>query len=278
MKTIIVINDNSTSALRAGMAALNIAERVNADLLVANELKVNEGAAINNEILAGIDCCQMLPEETESGLAWYLKCCSKSKGNSDSCIRELDISDFSETKLAELIIQNNIWMIIKGSEEYPEANAVISHLNIQSILNRVRCPLLLVPEKFNLKNFEQIVYMTDLRYCRYDILGYLAQLAWPYRANIMVDHISAKGLPDMTQNYAVEVFSEISGHVKYDKVYFNNIKERDIQRAADVIINGMHADLLTLVNHRFHLDELLGRHIPQILPDQITIPLLIFPS
>ena len=42
MKTIIVINDYSTEARHAAELALNIAQKVNANLLLANAVKINQ--------------------------------------------------------------------------------------------------------------------------------------------------------------------------------------------------------------------------------------------
>jgi len=146
------------------------------------------------------------------------------------------------------------------------------------VLNRVMCPLLLVPEKFRIRDFEKIVYMVDLRFCRLPVVRYLADLAKPYRAKLYIDHLSAKNLPDIEQNYAVRYFNdEVRANVNYDHLFFNNIRERDIQKAADIMINGKQVDLLAMVHHRFHFEEILGRYIPQILPENITVPLLIFP-
>jgi hypothetical protein len=190
----------------------------------------------------------------------------------------MDISNFREEDLTRFVISNNIWMIVAGTRELSEQHTADLHINIQSVLNHVRCPLLLVPEKSNWKGFEQIVYIADLRYCRLHAVRYLAELAQPYEANVLVDHLSAKGLPHMEENYALKMFNEeIAAKVSYDRLFFNNIKERDLVKAVDVMINGLHSDLLVMVNHRFHFEEILGRYITHTLPANITIPLLIFP-
>jgi hypothetical protein len=168
--------------------------------------------------------------------------------------------------------------MVAGAHELSDDHTQDVHINIQSVLNHVRCPLLLVPEKSQVKGFEQIVYIADLRYCRTQIVRYLAELALPYQANILIDHLSAKGLPDIEEQYALKVFDdEIAAKVDYKRLLFNNIRERDLIRAVDVMINGMHADLLVVVNHRYHFEEILGGYITHELPVHITIPLLIFP-
>ncbi len=62
----------------------------------------------------------------------------------------------------------------------------------------------------------------------------------------------------------LRLFSDgVSAHVDYDQLFFNNIKEKDLNTTLDVLINGLHNDLLTIVNHRFHFEEIFGRHIKE---------------
>jgi len=110
------------------------------------------------------------------------------------------------------------------------------------------------------------------------VVRYVAEFAKSWHAPVAIAHISANGLPDMAEAYAVSVFSEeICPNINYDRLLFNNIREKDLAKAVDVLINGMHNDLLVLVNHRFHFKELVGYYIAPSLPLHITVPLLIFP-
>jgi len=141
------------------------------------------------------------------------------------------------------------------------------------------CPVLLIPEKFTYKAFEKIVYATDLRFCRREIVSFLSQLAKPLNASILIANISAKGLPYMEDGYARTVFADtLLTRSNQEHVYFSNIRERDIPRAIDVLVNGMNNDLLVLVNNKFHFNELVGQNAPYAIPPNIPIPLLIFPS
>jgi hypothetical protein len=278
MKTIIVINDNSNEALHAGLLALDIAEKVGANLLITNEFKIDKQIITKGRVAAGQIEEPMEIEEPASNLAGHLRLLFDANAEFIPEITEMDISDFRHEDLARFVISKNIWMIVTGATELADTHTKDLHINIQSVLNHVRCPLLLVPEKSHLKGFDQIVYIADLRYCRIHIVRFLAELALPYMANVLVDHLSAKGLPHMEESYALKVFdTEIAAKVNYDQVFFNNIRERDLTKAVDTMINGMHSDLLVLVNHRFHFEEILGRYVTHALPASITIPLLIFP-
>jgi hypothetical protein len=278
MKTIIVINDNSNEAFHAAFLALDIAEKVGANLLITNEFKVDERSFAKENIQASGIAGPADTEGTLTSLADRLRMLYDSNAEFIPGITEMDISDFRDEDLTRFVIRNNIWMIVTGTSELSDTHTSDLHINIQSVLNHVRCPLLLVPEKSQVKAFDQIVYIADLRYCRLHIVRFLAELALPYGANILVDHLSAKGLPHMEESHASTVFdAEIATKVNYDQLSFNNIKERDLSKAVDVMINGMHSDLLVMVNHRFHFEEILGRYLTHSLPANITIPLLIFP-
>jgi hypothetical protein len=82
----------------------------------------------------------------------------------------------------------------------------------------------------------------------------------------------------MEHNYALDVFKDtIARPASHDHFHFNNILERDIPKAIDILANDMHTDLLVLVNHRYHFNELFGAAIPYRLPAYIRIPVLLFP-
>jgi nucleotide-binding universal stress UspA family protein len=278
MKTIIVINDHSAEARHAAKLALNIARKQHADLILANVTKFNERIPVKTYVLANGNLEINVAKEFETGTLELLESISNSGNDFKPNLLEIDTSDFSANALAQLIIKGNIQLIVKGANQIAETNTEKLHINIQAVLNRVQCPLLLVPDKYELKDFERMVYMTDLRYCQLPVVRYLAQLAKLYQASLLVAHLSSAGLTNMEQHYAKKVFKDvISCNVNYDHLFFNNVEERNIHNAVDVMINGMRTDLLALVNHQFHLEEILGGCIPHALPGNITIPLLIFP-
>jgi hypothetical protein len=269
MKTILVINDNSAGAANAVKMAMNIAKRLKADILMAytvvrsQKVVVSDLQIAGNDVVHDVDANLSRTEMSE----YYVP-----------VINSLDASGFCEAELARFIIKNDIWMMVKGiAADAPNAE-LDAHLNAQAVLNRVRCPLLLMPENFEVRNFERVTYVADLRYCRLHIVKYLAEMAKPYDANLQIANLAAKGMPEMKQNYATSFFNEvINVNINYDNLILNNISERDLEKAIDVMINALHTDLLVLVNHRFHFEEIFGMYLPDVLPKHITIPLLIFP-
>jgi nucleotide-binding universal stress UspA family protein len=275
MKTILVINDQSAAAEHAALFALDIAKKMQANILLANmnevaEPKQPELIKISHNYIDDIG-------EQPFLLIDRMRANSDKDDNFKPWIDVVDFDGLTNDEIVNTVISHNVWMMVTGAVDgLCEADA--KKPNVQAILNRVRCPLLIIPESYNGVGFKNIVYCADLRFCRVMVAKYLAELARPYQANLMFANLSAKGLPHMEDSYALTVFNEeVYNKVNYEQLYFNNIRERDLCKAADVMIHTMHTDLLAVVHHRFHFTELVGPHIDHSLPEYLIVPVIVFP-
>ncbi len=255
---ILFFNDDSPEAVNAGEFALAIANKVRADLLILNLCKKR----------SKLEAISVRTEKPDLRVT---------NGTSKAKILHVDASEFTEKDICELVIAKKIWLMVKGIEK-KVTHEILTSIDVQAVLNHVACPLLLVPDSYRGRTFENITYAVDMRYCRAAVLKFLSDLALVYDANLMVEHFSAKGLPHLSDIFARDLFEqEIMKKIKHEKVYFNNFKERNLDIAVDVMINDLHADLLALVNHRYHFSELFGSNIKNVLPDHIAVPVIIFP-
>jgi hypothetical protein len=276
MKNILVINDNSAAATNAAEFALSLAQKMPVNILLATMSGISNKVGEKVEVDAFAE--DILTGPAKSGTYMHLQALKNPDNEFVPVITEFDSSAMDEHKIAELINKNQIWMMVKGVPGTLPSISLKKNLNVHAVLNNVLCPLLLLPENWTLKPLERMVYIADLRYCRIQIVRFLAELARPWRALLSIAHLTAKGLPDMHDKYALSIFKDgVCPNVNYDRLVFNNVKEKNLSTAVDVMINGMHNDLLVLVNHHFHIEEILGRYITDILPESVTIPLLIFP-
>ena len=275
MNTLLIINDNTPEAKHAAELALAMAQKMSANIILANNFVKIEKQT--EKVPANVMYKRVVDERSNFSLRTYLTSLNAEKSDFKPVIDELDISYMSESQLADVINKNQITMMVKGMADVTKLSST-RNLNIHEVLNKVLCPLLLIPISWQLKDIERMVYIADLRYCRLHLVQFLATMAKPWGADLLVAHMSANGLPDMAEKYANTVFNEeISNNVKYDRLFFNNIKEKDLGKAVDVLINGMHNDILVLVNHRYHFEEIVGRYITDTMPLNINTPVLVFP-
>jgi len=273
MKNILVIDDNSAEARHAAEFAFLIAQKVKGNILLANTQKVkSEGQLVT--VYAGSHDDQ----PAALYLAEYLDRLNDRPNDFEPVINEVDASDMNDSQFAQMVNHNDVWMIVKGMGEYQPFAVKGNKLNINAILNTINSPILFIPPQWSFKNIERLVYIADLRYCRLPIVRYLAELAKSFHADLSIAQLAANGLPHIDEDYAWQLFNdEISCQVNYDQLFFNNIKENDLTVAVDVLVNGMHNDMLVLLNHKFHFEEIVGQYLTDILPKQIIIPLLVFP-
>ena len=278
MKTIFVINDNSAEARHAAEFALSIATSLRLNILLGNYY-VKEYKSVEL-VTIGDFSSDVTEVDFKPDLSYHLRLIlNKNPSAFKPEILEIDISNKDESAVAELINKNNIWMFIKGFGIEENESKNNKNLNVQTILNKVLCPLMLISSEWKIKDLERMVYLADLRYCRIQIVKYLTELAKPLNADLMIAHLTAKGLPHLAEQYALSIFNEeIAVNVSYENLFFNNIRERDLSIAIDVFINGLHNDLLVMVNHQFHFEEIIGTYITYKLPSNITVPVLVFPS
>lgn len=276
MKTILVINDNSLEAEYAAKFALLLAQKICADIILANSQ--SETRKIIEKAVAGHIQKDTSTEKADHNLQNNLSIISKLSFGFKPVIKEVDISEFCESSLATLIYKNQIWAVVKGTGKAELSTWKKRNLNIDDVLRKINCPLLLIPYSWSKKKIERITYIADLRYCRLEVVRFIAELAKSWDADMSIAHICASGLPPMDIDYAQMVFAdEICSNISYPRIFFNHIKETNLETVVDIIINVMHNDMLVLVNHNCHFERIMGQKLTEVMPDHISIPLLVFP-
>ncbi|MBD1386554.1 universal stress protein [Mucilaginibacter rigui] len=264
MEKILFIHDDSPGNFRALTFAISLAGKMDAQLLLAHTFlpaKVRREKVIagntGSKLTRIPDTSPALPESNAN------KTC------------ELNILGMNAKQAAQLINKEGVRMIIKVAVEYHTPTS----LNLDTLLNHIYCPLLLIPDNWSLKDMERIAYLADLRYCQTHIVRYLANLAAACGANLSVVHLTKHGMVHMDEAYAHQLFNEqVRRKVKYEQLGFNYTRETNLIKAADVLTNGMHNDLLVMTKNRYHYNELVGPAINSTLPSHIHCPLLIFPG
>lgn len=279
MKNILIFNDNSAETQHAIELASFIAKKTNVSIYVWNTFE-DQQEVLDLEIIA-LDSNETPTKRPGGGRPHghaNLASINRAQTSLKPNLVFIENVSFHSDHVLSLVQKFNIGLLVKGIARYGGDSSLIER-SILTCSTKSGCPILLIPRTFTRKNVEKMVYATDLRFCRQDIVRFLSKLAVAINASVLIANIAAKGLPHMESKYACNIFEDVIVHrSNRDHIYFSNIRERDISKAFDILINDMKNDILVLVNHKYHFNELLGREIPYILPDFIQIPVLIFPS
>lgn len=181
-------------------------------------------------------------------------------------VKIIDIGGVTETELSAYIQKENCLMVISKPD--------VEGVNLQSILNQISCPLMLLPDSFTTTKLNRIVYLTDLRYCQLSIVSTLSKLQGD---SLLVAHLCERGLPDMTHSFAKELFKDIAVYANNAELYFSHVKEKKIGKVLDILVNTLRSDMLACIHRRFHFKQLFGDYLPKRMPYGITTPVLVFP-
>jgi len=270
MNNILLLNDFSAEAEHAFAYAQKLAQTLQANLLIWNFKEPEQKQSALNLLTAGhngaVSSTTYLPETL---LNYALPALTENA--QVTCITNKDTDGYT---LHELIKKHRIDLIVKGTESHTHA---LDRLTSQ-FLSKTLCPVLVVPQQAQLVNVKQMVYLTDLRYCRAHITGYLKQVAHQLNAGLALAHITAAKLPEPETNYAVSLFRQAIGHnTDQLNLSFQHITEPCINKAADVLIDVLENNWLAMAYGKHHHNALNAAcNTGQQKPAEITVPLLLF--
>jgi hypothetical protein len=263
MKNFLLLNDFSPQAERALAVANVLANQFDARVLIWN-INRPEKSVLNRKM--ALSASSLLNEEI--GFSTPIS----APASNNASVTYLHEEETYNRSIHEVVVQYKVQLIIKGVTG--SLNNI--HQEMRSIVAKTFCPLLLVPEQTAIEQLKHLVYIDDLRFCRSEIVSYLKQ-ATTAGADVTVAHIATKGIPDMVDDYAKTVYQEAVGwHSPH--IRFNHIKEKNIKKAADVLVNMMNTNMLVMAYDRFHLAALTNTDGSDNYLKHLPVPLMVFPS
>ena len=186
----------------------------------------------------------------------------------------LEINTFNPRIIGEMVVRHNIWLMIMDERQLNDPDNIASENQAIKLISNIICPVLLMPQNFDLNYFNKIAYATDLRYCDLGVIRFLKV----FNAPIFVTHVTAPGLPCLEERYAQEILSEeISTKANYSKIFLRNIKSENIKTALELVLDSLDAKMLALVNKKHKTFERLFDHFPEKTLAFKNLPTLIFP-
>ena len=262
MEKIIVINDDSKESLHAAKYAFHLACHYHKHIVLAN--LVSGGQTMLNKVArskaapVGTELI-LAEEEGRETVTDHLNCLNTGSNGFHPEVKTLDASQFSQRELINYVNSHKVWLIVHGvtvESEIPDDSAC---MNMQSILNRIQCPVLLIPPMGQARKLERLVYLADLRYAQIPVINYLSK--WRIeKESVIVAHICAQGLSELDKSYGNDLFNkELSRKLACKNIFFSHLYAKNFSDVIDIVIHGMGADMIVCMNHSYHLAQILGR-------------------
>ena len=266
--------DNVAQAESLTKKALLVARQCKANLQLCHLVKTR----VNAKLVIHHDDDELVPDENDSfdieELARQLIIAEQPESTFTPKINYLEISAFSPRIIGEMVVYHNIWLMIMDEQQLKNAEGVTSENQSLKVISNINCPVLLMPQDFNISYFNRIAYATDLRYCDLGVVRFLKV----FNSQVFVTHITAPGLPGLEERYAQEILSEeISTKANYSKMFLRNIKSENIKSALAAVVDSVGIKTLAIVNKKHKTFERLFDNFPEKNFSYHHLPTLIFP-
>lgn len=281
MKTILVLTDFSDRANYAAEFAYQIAVRVKANIVLCNVMEIVETAPMAEQLAWPIADHIFLKENTISELksiATNLRRLTPGDTGykpSISCV-----ADFGKLSAvaATMVQEKGVNLVVMGLHKSNGLTRFLFGCHTHDVLDTINCPVLLVPEEIEFDGIHTLAYATDLTFSDINVINYLAEIAKPFDAEIVVSHISVLDLDMMDERVTAQHLANKQLEQTHAKVIYNSIKGENVAKCLLDAYGSGKASVLTLVHKRYgFFDGLFHLSVSKRMAATTTIPLLILP-
>jgi nucleotide-binding universal stress UspA family protein len=284
MKTILILTDFSENSAHAAKAAVNLAEKMHANMLLFHNYQVLPVTANYGAGPWAVDEGKWIKDESNKNLAELEKDLTKlskhiAPGDHKPTINctsdEGDLGD----NVKGLLGQKNIELIVMGARSDNAVDHVFFGSEINTVLRYATCPVLILPLKDVLKKLNPVTFATDFDEADIDAIHYLVKLGKLFNYELDIVHVHQPDDLVIANTEKKNTFlTQVSG-LKYPHVNYHEIQGKDVVHRLNRYCEEKGTAVLAMVNrrHSFFTRLFQQSSTKKALADQTTT-LMIFPS
>lgn len=168
-------------------------------------------------------------------------------------------------------------LVLVGMKDEHTARELFSGNIAKALLEKVNCPLLIIPNMHGFNSIKTIVYASDFEDDDIPAIQRLVEIAEPLDAKIKIVHVAANNEQDQEQQmvWYKEMLKE---KVAYQNMEFQIVSYPNVYHGLRNYINLNNADIIALLERKEHgiLKKLFHRDLSKKMESNIKIPMLSF--
>ena len=288
MKTILVFTDFSKKADHAAEYALNLAYKLQADILLYNAFTM-ENVTLKQKFTWALEDFFGIEDESKKQLKELAELykqkveentTEKFKPQIKYLSRPGNVGNLGST-LKDIPDAKKIWLIVMGAKTDDCLSNFIFGTNAYSVISEATCPVLFVPREAPVKDLTRIAIATDLKSPELSPLRFLKDFKKAYNLEIILAHVFVnKQRKQYSEAGLVELeLYDVTEDIEYPKVLFQNIHGTDVDEDLKQYALKSKIDIVGVIHRRenvFH--RLFHSSTTQLLIDSAQLPLLVFPE
>lgn len=278
MKKILVLIDFSESSWKAASVAGHIAQQTQAQLTLFHTLHLPIAETTELALMAS----QLMEEQKQDAQQKLEAFCERltqkmaqeeSAGPLVTClVREVLLSDGVE----QMVTEEGYDLVVMGTTGSGDSlEEVIIGSNTQSIIGRVKCPVLAIPEGAPLNAIRKIIYAADYDDEDIDAIGQLLGLAQGLGARLEVVHITGQQ-DKRASTSATDFVRDLKAAFPEEAINFEEYLYNDEEEGLQSYLQAREGDLLAILRREEGFFSYLFR---RSLADRLTfhtrLPLLV---
>jgi nucleotide-binding universal stress UspA family protein len=214
-------------------------------------------------------------KSSDDGLANVLKKIRAGHKSKLHQFKTISKYDFFLSAVKEIIQEEGIDLIVMGTKGASGLKQAIIGSNTASVIGKVTCPVLAIPEKAVFKKPSEIVFATDYQhYYTMKEMLVLFHVAKKYHSAIRVLH--ALDVEDSLSNTQEAVKKHVEGMVMPFPNSFHTLTGLSLATAIRAFIQSREVDMLCMVGkHHTFFDRILGKPREEEISFHVTIPYLV---
>lgn len=282
MKTILVPTDFSEASENAAHYAFKLARNIKAHIKLCNAFKVPMETPIAAQVAWPLEDYAELKKditsELESLANRLLHENPAVEGQFQPRINYTCEVGAVTDVVRNIVDEDEIGMIVMGMSGAGFLNRLFLGSTSRAVIDKIECPVLLIPPGTVFKPIYKIGFATDLNSGDINVIHSLAGLAGHINAEILIAHIAdEKYVGEQHQHKIDEFLTDVTCKANYNKIYYRNIKSMDVEHGLDWLAEHGQLDMLVMVHHWQHFFNRLiaGSHTKKIA-SHIHLPLLVY--
>lgn len=156
----------------------------------------------------------------------------------------------AKENISSLVREAQADLVVVGNEDAEALQEIFAGSVAAGIIDRVHCPVLVIPEQASFKSFRKIVYAVDQIQEPYEDAGLVLQLAQVFGSEILLLHVLTKEQTSANATANEEVYALSSWrshkHVSYHVIISESIEQGISQftreNRVDMLVLGHHAE------------------------------------
>lgn len=182
-----------------------------------------------------------------------------------------------QSDIVDVVEKEKIDMIVTGTHGAKGLESIIFGTNSEKIFERVKCPVLIIPENARYHGIKKIMYATDFQYDDISEIEKITKLAKPFNAQIIIAHVDKNLNTLIHENDKIDWFAEIGDSmIDYKNILYKRLYGQDVNETLSKAVSDMNIDILCMSTvERNSFKALFHKSETKEMAFHSTIPLML---